>query len=1089
MTGARTVTQIVDGSGKAQRAFEQPGWFLTNTDDKLGEAFEGQSVVLDPALPEWSEVFGQPLPGHDVEFFVCGDSYFKRVAREISNAQESVFIAGWQINYAVQMGDGSTLLSCLDKAVENGATVYVMPWLAPPGPIDTGYLHTMMAVFHLNGGKGLTNQPRKGRAFCMPAVGQSDMTSLNAFFSHHQKLVIVDNKKAYVGGIDLAYGRRETGSYSLLAEGRTLSEYYSPNVPPIKEPTAMELRDSMPLIQLLITGLLPPGARQVVAFPFSPADGYKGIFARTVDFSRSISGWMDDRRDDFKDLVDRHNPLEGAGTKALEYGEAKAVEAQQWLWDRLPSAQRREIRNLWETGGQEFRKGVDLMWDLLLGVDVSQLPYKKEIFALVAETTNALVGVLVSLSSERIGAFHRYDRLFDEPVQQHPGQTRMVDPERQPRQPWHDVHCGIEGPAVHDLSRNFTQRWNAVAQAYRGTYSANRHQPLVRYFLLLFNVVTPSRANVANIEPQHRSKQVIAGAAANKSCWVQVLRSAPKELLRAEHAAGAKQEKLPAQNNCLKAMLKAIHGAQQFIYIEGQFFQSDNAGFVDDYEPDKPLSGPAGAMVSIRGLEGYDKYAELLGIKDVPINIINPATVKWQNTGKVLLDDDYQAFERAVRRILSNHETITTVDVLERAGKEKPSRQNPQPKPLYQSKLLNPINKALARRIERAINEGNPFHVYLVVPVHPEGMLDQITLMRQVDLTMQSLVHGTQSLVNCVRRALVARYEQEHGGLSEEQALKKAQEMLLEELLEQNAGKRWPNYVTLLNLRTHAVMASGRPVTEQIYVHSKLLIADDNVAVLGSANINDRSMLGMRDSELAVIVAGGPQVTVKLDGVRTSRVSARVHEFRKSLWRNIFGGKSEGNPRSADNLLGAEVLAQPAANSTIRLIREQAIDNAGAYDAAFAFVPRSTPASIVCDGPANAMNLNAALWPTWRYPEPEDVPKGSSNGENRGKLKFRMPFDPLFWREAKRADDDGHLIWEIGYDAKARPQGVSGVAPESVPVGVRGFICALPVGWLAKESNNTGFALSILANLDKEQVQHDEVQIAQVEAVPDPTQA
>lgn len=1086
MTGRRTVTQIVDDSGKAQRAYEQPGWFLTNTDDKLGEAFEGQSVVLDPALPEWSEVFGQPLPGHDVEFFVCGDSYFKRVAREISNAQESVFIAGWQINYAVQMGDGSTLLSCLDKAVENGATVYVMPWLAPPGPVDTGYLHTMMAVFHLNGGQGLINRvPRKGRAYCMPALGQSDMSSLNAFFSHHQKMVVVDNKKAFVGGIDLAYGRRETGTYSLLAEGRTLGEYYSPNIPPIKEPTAVELSDCVPLMELLIAGLLPV-LRGIAVFPFTPT---RGIFARTVDFKNGISDWMSDRNDDVKDFVDRHNPLEGEGAKALEYGEAKVTEAQQWLWNQVPSPQRREIRRLWEKGGQEFRQSVDLMWDLLLGVDVSQLPYKKEIFALVGDAVNALVGVLVSMSSEWIGKFERYDRLFDEPLQQHPGQNRMIDPERQPRQPWHDVHCGIEGPAVHDLSRNFTQRWNAVAQAYRGTYSANRHQPLVRYFMLLFNIVTPSRANVANIEPQHRPKNVVAGAAANKSCWVQVLRSAPENLLRAEHAAGTEQAKAPAQNNCLKAMLKAIHGAQQFIYIEGQFFQSDNAGFVDDYEPDKPLSGPAGAMVSIRGLEGYEKYAELLGIKDRPINTINPATVKWQNTGKVLLDDDYQAFERAVRRILSNHETITVVDVLERAGKEKPSQRNPQPKPLYQSKLLNPINKALARRIERAINEGNPFHVYLVVPVHPEGMLDQITLMRQVDLTMQSLVHGTQSLVNCVRRALVARYEQEHGGLSEEQALKKAQEMLLNDLLRHEEGKRWPEYLTLLNLRNHAVMPSGRPVTDQIYVHSKLLIADDNVAVLGSANINDRSMLGMRDSELAVIVAGGAQVTVKLDGVRTSRVSARVHEFRKSLWRNIFGESSEGSVQPARDLLTPAVLEQPAALGATVAIKKIADSNAKAYEAAFSFIPRSTPAKVVSTSPANVLNMSASLWPTWRYPEPDDVPMGSSSGENRGKLKFRMPFDPLFWREAKRADDDGHLIWEVGYDPKARAQGVAGIAPESVPVGVLGFICALPVGWLANESNNTGFALSILANVDKEKVQHDEVQIAQVETVPAPTQA
>ena len=1086
MTGRRTVTQIVDDSGKAQRAYEQPGWFLTNTDDKLGEAFEGQSVVLNPALPEWSEVFGQPLPGHDVEFFVCGDSYFKRVAREISNAQESVFIAGWQINYAVQMGDGSTLLSCLDKAVENGATVYVMPWLAPPGPVDTGYLHTMMAVFHLNGGQGLINRvPRKGRAYCMPALGQSDMSSLNAFFSHHQKMVVVDNKKAFVGGIDLAYGRRETGTYSLLAEGRTLGEYYSPNIPPIKEPTAVELSDCVPLMELLIAGFLPIG-RGLAVFPFTPA---RGIFARTVDFSKGISDWMGDQRDGVKDFVDRHNPLEGEGAKALEYGEAKVTEAQQWLWNQVPSPQRREIRRLWEKGGQEFRQSVDLMWDLLLGVDVSQLPYKKEIFALVGDAVNALVGVLVSMSSEWIGKFERYDRLFDEPLQQHPGHTRMIDPERQPRQPWHDVHCGIEGPAVHDLSRNFTQRWNAVAQAYRGTYSANRHQPLVRYFMLFFNIVTPSRANVANIEPQHRAKNVVAGAAANKSCWVQVLRSAPENLLRAERAAGTEQAKAPAQNNCLKAMLKAIHGAQQFIYIEGQFFQSDNAGFVDDYEPDKPLSGPAGAMVSIRGLEGYDKYAELLGIKDKPINTINPATVKWLNTGKVLLDDDYQAFERAVRRILSNHETINTVDVLERLGEEKASQRNPRSKQLYQSKLLNPINKALARRIERAINEGNPFHVYLVVPVHPEGMLDQITLMRQVDLTMQSLVHGTQSLVNCVRRALVARYEQEHGGLSEEQALKKAQEMLLEELLRQDSGKRWPDYITLLNLRNFAVMPSGRPVTEQIYVHSKLLIADDNVAVLGSANINDRSMLGMRDSELAVIVAGGPQSTVKLDGIRTSRVSAKVHAFRKSLWRNIFGDNASGGVQPALPLLSASVLDQPADKNSILSIREISEKNLVSYEAAFAFVPRNVPAPVVSISPANMMNMNAALWPTWRYPEPGDAPMREHYGENRGKLKFRMPFDPLFWREAKRADDDGHLIWEIGYDAKVRPQGVAGTAPESVPVGVQGFICALPAGWLAKESNNTGFALSILANIETDQVRHDEVQIAQVETVPAPTRA
>lgn len=28
-----------------------------------------------------------------------------------------------------------------------------------------------------------------------------------------------------------------------------------------------------------------------------------------------------------------------------------------------------------------------------------------------------------------------------------------------PRQPWHDLHCKIEGPAAYDVLTNFEQRW------------------------------------------------------------------------------------------------------------------------------------------------------------------------------------------------------------------------------------------------------------------------------------------------------------------------------------------------------------------------------------------------------------------------------------------------------------------------------------------------------------------------------------------------------------------------------------------------------------------------------------------------------
>ena len=57
------------------------------------------------------------------------------------------------------------------------------------------------------------------------------------------------------------------------------------------------------------------------------------------------------------------------------------------------------------------------------------------------------------------------------------------------------------------------------------------------------------------------------------------------------------------------------------------------------------------------------------------------------------------------------------------------------------------------------------------------------------------------------------------------------------------------NYVSFCSLRTWGDLL-GTPVTELVYIHSKLLICDDRTVICGSANINDRSMLGTRDSEV-----------------------------------------------------------------------------------------------------------------------------------------------------------------------------------------------------------------------------------------------
>ena len=49
-------------------------------------------------------------------------------------------------------------------------------------------------------------------------------------------------------------------------------------------------------------------------------------------------------------------------------------------------------------------------------------------------------------------------------------------------------------------------------------------------------------------------------------------------------------------------------------------------------------------------------------------------------------------------------------------------------------------------------------------------------------------------------------------------------------------------YISVYGLRNHGIMPNNIPVTELIYIHSKLMIVDDLFVIIGSANINDRSL-------------------------------------------------------------------------------------------------------------------------------------------------------------------------------------------------------------------------------------------------------
>ncbi|KAF2863254.1 phospholipase D/nuclease [Piedraia hortae CBS 480.64] len=77
-------------------------------------------------------------------------------------------------------------------------------------------------------------------------------------------------------------------------------------------------------------------------------------------------------------------------------------------------------------------------------------------------------------------------------------------------------------------------------------------------------------------------------------------------------------------------------------------------------------------------------------------------------------------------------------------------------------------------------------------------------------------------------------------------------------------------------------------VSEQLYIHSKLLIADDRVVICGSANLNDRSQLGPHDSEIAVLIEDQEEIESRMAG-RPWRATKFAAGLRRHLFRKHIG--------------------------------------------------------------------------------------------------------------------------------------------------------------------------------------------------------
>ncbi|KAL7623493.1 Phospholipase D1 [Parahypoxylon ruwenzoriense] len=176
------------------------------------------------------------------------------------------------------------------------------------------------------------------------------------------------------------------------------------------------------------------------------------------------------------------------------------------------------------------------------------------------------------------------------------------------------------------------------------------------------------------------------------------------------------------------------------------------------------------------------------------------------------------------------------------------------------TRVVNQIGDALVERIIRAHEKNEEWRCCILIPLMPgfQNTVDQAEG-SSVRLIMQfqyrSICRGPHSIFGRL----------------------------------QAVGIEPEDYIQFFSLRQWGRIGThNQLLTEQLYIHAKTIIVDDRVVLIGSANINERSMLGNRDSEVAAIVRDTDMMWSTMAG-ETYRVGRFAHTLRMRLMREHLG--------------------------------------------------------------------------------------------------------------------------------------------------------------------------------------------------------
>jgi phospholipase D1/2 len=439
------------------------------------------------------------------------------------------------------------------------------------------------------------------------------------------------------------------------------------------------------------------------------------------------------------------------------------------------------------------------------------------------------------------------------------------------RMPWHDVSMGVIGPTVYDIAEHFVLRWNFVK---RDKYKRDE-----RYCWIELQGRQGEDEDLVGVQrPKHpvggyvvhplrplEEKSAISSGGGVGTVHCQLVRSSD------DWSSG-----ILTDHSIQNAYSEVISKAQHYVYIENQFFITATG---DQQAPVRNTIGRAIVDAVVRADREGRKFRIIILIPAIP-GFAGDLREDAATGTRAIMDYQYRSICRGEHSIF------------EQCRKEgvDPTRYIF----FFNLRSYDRLNRTPA--VVRAEKEA--------------GVQYRDVQRAEAEEIMGQGIHGTYDPTEHARDKHMGGVaeQREHGRKADSKETKEARDALaardrFEAAREADAA---PKDEVSFTVAHHAMAGPGSildekwvegedPATEvdnwiqeELYIHSKLLIADDRIVICGSSNLNDRSQLGSHDSELSMVMQDTRTVPSTMDG-QPYEAGLHAATLRRYLWREHLG--------------------------------------------------------------------------------------------------------------------------------------------------------------------------------------------------------